>query len=144
MSDPKGKRLDRLLRVRTLQLGMTRAEEGRAAAQLAQEQALRERVEQLAANVAPVREAVPTSALSIMASAHYRERLRSTAEAAARRVDHAERALDHAKEQTRAAKRDQSAMEKLIERAGEEAARRASRALETLGEQPVKKRHDLC
>lgn len=133
-----------MLHVRTLQLGMVRADEGRAAARLADERALSERIRQLADGVAPVTAAAPTSALSIMASAHFREKLVQTAQAAEERVDNASRALDHARERTQAAKRDQSAMEKLIERAGQEAARRAMRALETLGEAPPKKRHDPC
>lgn len=140
----KAKRLDRLLRVRTMQLGMVRAEEGRAAARLAEERALSERVASLASAVAPTPGGRADTALSVMATAHYRERLMTTAEAVAERVNLAERALDHARGVTQAAKRDQTAMEKLIERAQQEAGRRAMRALERLGEQPPKKRHDPC
>lgn len=140
----KAKRLDRLLRVRTMQLGMVRAEEGRAAARLADEQALRDRVTTLASAVAPTPSGMADTALSVMATAHYRDRLVTTAQTIAERVDLAERALDHARAATQAAKRDQTAMEKLIERAQQEAVRRAGRALERLGEQAPKKRHDIC
>ena len=44
----------------------------------------------------------------------------------------AQRGLDHARAATQEAKRDQSAIEKLIERAEANAARRAMRALEDM------------
>ena len=138
---PKESRYDRILRVRTLQLGQVRAEEGRARARVEHEQALRERITQLSANVAPSRE--QSSATGLIAAAHYRERLHVSAHAAAQRVAVAEQGLDAAAEATREAKRDQSAIEKLIARGDAEAAIKALRALEALP--PTgKNRHDLC
>ena len=122
-----GKRFDRLLRVRTLQLGQVRAEEGRARAKVAHEEALRERIAQLAANVAP--SATESDATSLIA--------------AAQRIAVAERGLTAATEATREAKRDQSAIEKLIARADADAALKAIRALEAAP--PTRKiRHDPC
>ena len=138
---PKESRYDRILRVRTLQLGQVRAEEGRARARVEHEQALRERITQLSANVAPSRE--QSTATGLIAAAHYRERLHVSAHAAAQRVAVAEQGLDAAAEATREAKRDQSAIEKLIARGDAEAAIKALRALEALP--PTgKNRHDLC
>ncbi len=137
----KSTRFDRLLRVRTLQLGQVRAEEGRARARVAQEEALRERIAQLSANIAPAEE--QSSATSLRAAAHYRERLHVSAHAAAQRVSVAEQGLNAAEEATREAKRDQSAIEKLVARAEAEAAVKALRALEALP--PTgRNRHDLC
>ena len=135
------KRFDRLLRVRTLQLGQVRADEGRARARVEHEQALRERIDQLSANVAPSRE--QSDATSLIAAAHYRERLHVSAHAAAQRVAVAEQGLTAAAEATREAKRDQSAIEKLIARGEAEAAIKALRTLEALP--PTgRNRHDLC
>ncbi len=50
----KAKRLNRVLRVRTMQLNLTQAEEVRAAARVADEIALRERILNLAHAVSPV------------------------------------------------------------------------------------------
>lgn len=138
---PKGARFDRLLRVRTLQLGQVRADEGRARARVAHEEALRERIAQLSANVAPSRE--QSTATGLIAAAHYRERLHQSAYAAQQRVAQAEQGLTAAEEATREAKRDQSAIEKLIARSDAEAAIKALRALEALP--PTgRNRHDLC
>jgi DNA repair exonuclease SbcCD ATPase subunit len=138
---PKGSRYDRILRVRTLQLGQVRAEEGRARAKVEHEQALRERIAQLSANVAPTE--AQSTATSMMAAAHYRERLHQSAYVAQQRVAVAEQSLTAAAEATREAKRDQSAIEKLIARGEAEAAIKALRALEALP--PTgKNRHDLC
>jgi flagellar FliJ protein len=52
MARGKGQ-LDRILRVRTLQLGMTRAEEVRAHAKIANEADLADRIAKLADSVAP-------------------------------------------------------------------------------------------
>ena len=137
----KSKRFDRPLRVRTLQLGQVRAEEGRARARVAHEEALRERIAQLSANVAPSRE--QSTATGLIAAAHYRERLHQSAHAAAQRVAVAEQSLNAAALATREAKRDQNAIEKLIARGEAEAAIKALRALEALP--PTgKNRHDLC
>src|ERR1044072_6223259 len=138
---PKGSRYDRILRVRTLQLGQVRAEEGRARAKVEHEQALRERIAQLSANVAPTE--AQSTATSMMAAAHNRQRLDHAAYAAQQRVAVAEQSLPAAAEATREAKRDQSAIEKLIARGEAEAAIKALRALEALP--PTgKNRHDLC
>src|SRR4051812_31121515 len=103
------KTLGRLLRVRTLQLGLTRAEEARAHEKLASEDALRARIAQLAENVAPVVSA--EDAFSFVAAAHFRERLNQSAASAAARVQTARNGADFATERTRDAKRDQSAIE---------------------------------
>lgn len=138
---PKASRFERIHRVRTLQLGQVRAEEGRARAKVEQEQALRERIAQLSANVAPSRE--QSTATGLIAAAHYRERLHQSAHAANQRVAVAEQGLSAAAEATREAKRDQTAIEKLIARSDAEAAIKALRALEALP--PTgKNRHDLC
>ena len=135
------KRFDRLLRVRTLQLGQVRSHEAAARAKVMHEEGLRERIAQLSANVAPAEE--QSNATTLMAAAHYRERLHQSALAAERRVEVAEQGLGHAQAATREAKRDQSAIEKLLARANTEAALRALRELEDL---PAisRNRHDLC
>ena len=139
---PKGaKRFDRLLRVRTLQLGQVRSQEVAARAKVAQEEALRSRIDQLAAGVAPAEQ--QGMATSLIAAAHYRERLHQSALVAAQRVDAAEQQLSRAENATREAKRDQSAIEKLIARGEAEAALKALRALEALPS-TGKNRHDLC
>lgn len=138
---PKGRKLERLLRVRTLQLGQTRILETAARERVAQEEALRARIAQLSANVAPVESS--DFASRMIAAAHYRDRLQQSADAADRRVEVAERGLDAAEAATREAKRDQSAIEKLIAREEAEAAIKALRALETLPASG-RKRHDLC
>ncbi len=136
------KKLDRLLRVRTLQLDQVRANEVRARERFEQEALLRERIASLAANVAPAPSGAEF-ANSLIAAAHYRERLQQSAQAADRRVAIAEQGLETAREATREARRDQSAIEKLIARAEQEAALKALRALEAM---PAirKNRHDPC
>ena len=57
------KTLDRLLRVRSLQLNLVRADEARAQAKLDSEQALKARIAALADNVAPAPE--PSGALAL-------------------------------------------------------------------------------
>jgi len=137
----KDGRYDRILRVRTLQLGQVRAEEGRARAKLSHESAMRERIAQLSANIAPSTEQF--TATSLMAAAHYRDRLHQSAHAAAQRVAVAEQSVTFAENATREAKRDQSAIEKLVARGEADAALKALRALEALP--PTgKNRHDLC
>ncbi|WP_448662884.1 hypothetical protein ACG3SL_19970 [Sphingomonas sp. CJ20] len=126
------KKLDRLLRVRTLQLDQVRSEEARARARFDQEAALSQRIASLAASVAPVQGMAATSALSLMAAAQYRDRLHQSADAAARRVAVAEQGLEAARAATMEARRDQSAIEKLIDREARDAALRAIRALEAL------------
>ena len=129
MADTHTKRLGRLLRVRTLQVGQVRAEESAAQDKLASEHALSQRIAALAANVAP-RPAEFGAAMSFAAAAHYRERLHTSSAAAAQRVMVAEAGLNRARAATQEARRDQSAIEKLVERAKLEAAKRELRALE--------------
>lgn len=141
MADKHAKKLGRLLRVRTLQLDMVRAGEVAAREKVAHEEALRTRITQLAQGVAPTPAAAPGSATTLIAAAYYRERLHQSAFAAERRVADAQRGLDTARAATHEAKRDQSAIEKLIERAEANAARKAMRALEDMPA-TMKKRFD--
>lgn len=137
------KKLDRLLRVRTLQLDQVRAAEVHARVKLNQEETLRERIHSLAANVAPAATPTPTFATSLIAAAHYRDRLHQSANAAERRVDVAHQGLASARAATKEARRDQNAIEKLIEREDARAALKALRDLEALPAS-AKKRHDIC
>jgi flagellar protein FliJ len=138
------RKLGRILRVRTLQLGLTRAQEVRAIDRVASETALRERIANLAEAVAPTPSPTPADALSFAAAAHYRDRLHQSADAATARVAAAHHGLSAAQAATREARRDQSAVEKLIERADHAAALKAIRALEDLPPTRSGKRHDLC
>ncbi|WP_294193172.1 hypothetical protein [uncultured Sphingomonas sp.] len=138
--DPK--RLARVHRVRTLQLGLAQADEARAREQVASEQALAGRIAQLAAAVAPTR--IEAGAMALAASAHYRERLQRSAEAANNRVRTAEQAAERTVAATQSAKRDQSAIEKLIERGQQALIEAELRALQDLPGTPRKNRHDPC
>lgn len=109
------KRLKRLHRVRTLQLGLAQADEARAQAQLTSESQLAHRITQLANAVAP-QPSRSAGAVNLAAAAHFRERLHRSAEAAMNRVRTAEAQADRMAEATRSAKRDQSAVEKLMDR----------------------------
>lgn len=140
-ADPR--KLSRILRVRTLQLGLVRAEEARANDRVASETALRDRISLLADAIAPM-PAAPIDALGFAAAAHYRERLHASAQAASDRVATASRSLVNAQAQTREARRDQSAVEKLLARADHVAALKAIRALEDLPAARSGKRHDPC
>lgn len=137
----RGVSLDRILRVRTLQLGLVQAAAIEAQDKVASEEALRHRIAQLADNVAPTAESA--DAFSFIAAAHFRERLHQSAAAAERRFETATRRLSDAKEATREARRDQSAIEKLIEREQQQAVLKEIRALEAA---PVvrRNRHDPC
>ncbi|RYY27314.1 MAG: hypothetical protein EOP62_06970 [Sphingomonadales bacterium] len=136
------KKLERLHRVRTLQLDQVRAEEARAQARVSQEAQLRQRIDSLAENVAPVMGGEGFGA-SMIAAAHYRDRLHQSAQAAVRRVEVAEQGLEHARAATREARRDQSAIEKLIVREQADATLKMLRQLEELP--PAgKNRHDIC
>ncbi|MEG8044132.1 hypothetical protein O6V14_10725 [Sphingomonas faeni] len=139
--DKRGKTLARIHRVRTLQLGLTRADEARAHDKFASEQLLSGRIALLVEAVAPVHET--QVAVSLGAAAHYRERLQKSADAAVERMQAAEHHLDRAAEATRAAKRDQTAVEKLLARADADAVLKAIRAME---ESPAfrRVRHDPC
>lgn len=135
-------KLGRLLRVRTLQLDQIRAQEVQARARVDQERQLCERIASLAENVAPVTSG-EGFANSMIAAAHYRDRLHQSAHAAERRVEIAASGLDQARAATLGARRDQSAIEKLIVRESADAALRALRKLEELPPSP-RNRHDLC
>ena len=135
------KKLDRIHRVRTLQLGLVRAEEVRANARFAGEVTLRNRIAQLTHDIAPTASA--GQGLSMIAAAHFRDRLQQSAEAAEGRMRVAEHVATLAAEKTREAKRDQSAIEKLVARAEADAALREIRALEA-APPPRKIRHDPC
>jgi hypothetical protein len=135
------KKLARLHRVRTLQLGMAQAAETQARDQMMSETALSHRIAQLAAEVSPAEGG--GAGVSFAAQAHYREKLHRTAEAADNRVRAAEAAATRALEARQSAKRDQTAVEKLIARAEAEAALNAIRALQEAP--PTRKiRHDPC
>lgn len=137
------RKLARLLRVRTLQLDQVRAEELRARRKVEEEERLRARIAALAANVAPTVARSAESATSLISAAHYRDRLHQSAHAADRRVAAAEQGLEFARAATLDAKRDQSAIEKLIAREEQAAAIEALRALEALP--PTRRnRHDIC
>lgn len=135
------KRFARIHRVRTLQLGLIRADEGRAQARLANEATLGRRIGELVEAIAPA--PVAGSAAALIAAAHFRDRLHVSATAAEGRLRAATLTADRAAEATRAAMHDQSAVEKLIVRAETEAALAALRALE---EAPPTRsiRHDPC
>lgn len=138
--------LARLHRVRTLQLNLTMAEEARAQERVASEHQLSHRIGQLIAAVSPT-PAATASAGSLMAKAHFRHRLLESADAATARVQAAEQRAAHAGEQTKAAKRDQTAVEKLIDRARIAAIRAEMRALEDMpasGGGRRTNRHDPC
>ena len=133
--------LDRVLRVRTLQLGLTRAAEAQAQDKRASEADLAHRIAVLARNVAPA----PTegNGFALVAAAHFRSRLQASAEMAEARLIEAQQAAERAAEATRDARRDQSAIEKLMARADADAVLKAIRALEAAP--PVRRiRHDPC
>lgn len=135
------KRLQRLHRVRTLQLNLVQAAEADAQAKVAAEAALRIRIAQLAAAVAP--QPMAADGVSFAAAALYRERLHQSAQAAEQRVVNAHFRADQAAAATRAARQDQHAIEKLLARDAAAAALKALRALE---EAPPARmlRHDPC
>lgn len=110
--DPR--RLARVHRVRTLQLGLAQADETRANEKVASEAALSARIRSLADAVSP--QPAAHGAVSLAAAAHYRERLHQSAMAADDRVRAAEAFAARSAEATRVAKRDQTAAEKLLDR----------------------------
>ncbi len=137
----RGISLDRILRVRTLQLGLVQAAEMQAHEKVASEDALRSRIAQLVANVAPEEESA--EAFSFIAAAHFRDRLNQSAAAADARLRTATDNLTRASDATREARRDQSAIEKLIARQDQAAVVKAMRALEEAT--PTRRnRHDPC
>lgn len=137
----RGISLDRILRVRTLQLGLVQAAEMQAHEKVASEDALRSRIAQLVANVAPEEESA--EAFSFIAAAHFRDRLNQSAAAAEARLRTATDNLTRASDATREARRDQSAIEKLIARQDQAAVVKEMRALEEAP--PTRRnRHDPC
>lgn len=122
------KRLARLHRVRTLQLGLAQADEARAHAAMVSETQLSQRIAQLAAAVAPI--PAHEGATTLAAAAYFREKLHRSSDAAAQRVRAAEAQAERRAEATRAARRDQTAIEKLIARDREEDVRAAIKALQ--------------
>ncbi len=136
------RKLARVHRVRTIQLNLTRADEARAQERVANEASLSHRIATLAAAVAP--EAAPTPGFSLGAAAHYRERLYHSAADAERRVREAEALATRAAEASREAKREQTAVEKLMTRAAAEALRDQMRALEEAPPGSRRTRHDPC
>jgi hypothetical protein len=137
------RKLARLHRVRTLQLGLTRADEVRAQERLANETQLSSRIAALAAGVAP-EAASSAPGFSLGAAAHYRERLYRSAADAAGRVRDAQAFADRAAAASREAKRDQTAVEKLMTRAAADALTREMRALEEAPPGGRRVRHDPC
>lgn len=133
--------LDRIHRVRTIQLNLTRADEAQARDRAASEAALSARITALAEAIAPTRTAA--AGFSLTAAAHYRDRLHQSASAAQARLEAADYRATAAGEATRAARRDQSAVEKLLERVEADEVLKAVRALEAA---PTfrRNRHDPC
>ena len=142
---PDARKLARIHRVRTLQLGLTRADEVRAHEKFASETNLATRILALAEAVSPTPDTAAIGA-SLGAQAHFRERLHQSSTAAQMRVQSAEMFANRAAEATRSAKRDQSAIEKLLDRSRRAALAKEMRALEeTPPVSPLKaKRHDPC
>lgn len=136
----KAQTLARLHRVRTIQLGLARADEARAHEKAANEAALGRRIAELADGVAPA--PASTGGFSLGAAAHYRNKLQVSAAAAVTRTQAAEARARSATDAAQAAWRDQAAMEKLIAKADREAIRKELRALEDTPLRP--KRHDPC
>ena len=125
---PDAKKLYRIHRVRTLQLNLVRAEEMRAHEKHHSETQLAGRIQALADAVAPVTS--QTGGAAMLAQAHFRERLHQSASAAQARVEMAGHHVARAAEATRGAKRDQTAVEKLLDRARVAALCKEMRALE--------------
>lgn len=122
------KRLGRMLRVRSLQLDLARAEQAAAAERASSAAALAARIEALRQDVAPRMGA--DQGLSLFAAAHYRDRLARSQIDAQRRLQFAHQQLDQAREAAHAAKRDHGVVEKLIERELQAQAQAALKALE--------------
>lgn len=135
------KQLKRVHRVRDIQLMLTQRAEADAQAKFASEAALRTRIAQLAAGVAPA--PMAADGVSFAAAALYRERLQHSAQAAEQRVANANLRVEQAAAATRAARQDRHAIEKLIERDDAAAALKALRELEA-APTPRIIRHDPC
>lgn len=122
------KRLGRMLRARTVQLDLARAEQAAAADRASSATALAARIESLRQDVAP-REG-SNQGLSLFAAAHYRDRLARSQIEAQHRAQVAHQQLDRARDITQSAKRDHGVVEKLIERELGAQAAAARKALE--------------
>lgn len=122
------RRLGRMLRVRSLQLDLARAEQARALDQASSAAQLAQRIEALRQDVAP--QAGAAQGLSLFAAAHYRDRLSRSQIEAQRRVAIANQQLDQAREAAGAAKRDHVVVEKLIARELDAQAAAVRKALE--------------
>lgn len=135
------RQLARVHRVRSIQLHQVQAAEAEAQARFASESALRTRIAQLAAGVAPQPSAA--EGVAFAAAALYRERLQLSAQAADQRVANAADRVEEAACATRTARQDRHAIEKLMARDTAAAALRALRALEVA---PPSRhvRHDPC
>lgn len=133
--------LARVHRVRNIQLNLIQAAEADALTRFASEAALRTRIAQLAAGVAPQSSAA--DGVAFAAAALYRERLHLSAQTAEHRVANAAARVEQAAAATRAARQDRHAVEKLIER---EDAALALKALRELEIAPPSRtvRHDPC
>ena len=122
------KKLGRMLRVRSLQLDLARAEQVAAAERASSAAALAARIDSLRQDVAP-REGADQG-LTMFAAAHYRDRLARSQVEAQRRMQIAHQQLDQARDAAEAAKRDHGVVEKLIERDLQAQAAAARKALE--------------
>ena len=122
------KRLGRMLRVRSLQLDLARAEQAQAAERASSAAALAARIESLRQDVSPRQG--NEQGLSLFAAAHYRDRLAKSQVEAQRRSAIAVQQLDQAREAANSAKRDHGVVEKLIERGLDAQAAAARKALE--------------
>lgn len=122
------KRLGRMLRVRSLQLDLARAEQARAIDQASSAAQLAARIDALRQDVAP--QAGAAHGISLFAAAHYRDRLSRSQIEAQRRVALANQQLDAARAAAGAARRDHDVIEKLIARELEADAAAVRKALE--------------
>ncbi len=135
------KRLARLHRVRGLQLDLRRAEENRALIAHASTAELLQRIERLTDSVTPGQG--HHDGLTLQASAQLRDRLHISRLDARDRLDNAEVVLEATRAATREAKRDQTAIEKLMERARADRAIAEMRKLADLPGMPRKMARDL-
>ncbi|HEX8555561.1 MAG TPA: hypothetical protein VF695_12700 [Sphingomonas sp.] len=109
------KTLARIHRVRTVQLHQAHAAEARVREQAAAEEALGARIAALADAVAPTR--IASSGIALGAAALYRDKLHQSAHAAVARLARTQAEATRAAAVTRAARQDQNAVEKLMDRA---------------------------
>ena len=122
------KKLGRMLRVRSLQLDLARADQVQAADRASSARALSDRIEALRQDVSPREGGV--QGLSLFAAAHYRDRLARSQIEAQHRLQIAHQQLDQARDAANSAKRDHGVVEKLIERELDAQAAAARKAME--------------